>query len=86
MDTTNAHDEADPALLQILVCPVTKQPLTYDREAQELISKAVRSSSAVLITGESGVGKDIAAIEIHRLSGRTGRYLPKKAASHLARV
>jgi uncharacterized protein len=40
MDTTNAHDEADPALLQILVCPVTKQPLIYDREAQELISKA----------------------------------------------
>ncbi|MFY9642763.1 MAG: Trm112 family protein [Rhodomicrobium sp.] len=40
MDTANVTDEADPALLQILVCPVTKQPLTYDREAQELISKA----------------------------------------------
>jgi uncharacterized protein len=35
-----SREEADPALLQILVCPVTKQPLTYDREAQELISKA----------------------------------------------
>jgi uncharacterized protein YbaR (Trm112 family) len=29
---------ADPKLLEILVCPVTKGPLTYDREAQELIS------------------------------------------------
>ncbi len=30
----------DPKLLEILVCPVTKEPLTYDAEAQELISKA----------------------------------------------
>ncbi|MGO9172045.1 MAG: Trm112 family protein [Rhodomicrobium sp.] len=40
MDTSNTKDDVDPALLQILVCPVTKQPLIYDREAQELISKA----------------------------------------------
>ncbi len=40
METVNTNEEADPALLQILVCPVTKQPLIYDREAQELISKA----------------------------------------------
>lgn len=30
--------EIDPRLLAILVCPVTKEPLTYDRAAQELIS------------------------------------------------
>lgn len=29
---------ADPKLLEILVCPVSKGPLTYDRAAQELIS------------------------------------------------
>ncbi len=29
----------DPKLLEILVCPVTKGPLRYDREAQELISE-----------------------------------------------
>jgi uncharacterized protein YbaR (Trm112 family) len=29
----------DPRLLEILVCPLTKGPLTYDRDAQELISK-----------------------------------------------
>lgn len=33
---------ADPKLLEILVCPVTKGPLTYDAAAQELISKSAR--------------------------------------------
>ena len=28
----------DPRLLEILVCPQTKGPLVYDREAGELIS------------------------------------------------
>jgi uncharacterized protein YbaR (Trm112 family) len=28
----------DPRLLEILVCPLTKAPLTYDRAANELIS------------------------------------------------
>ncbi|MSP68207.1 MAG: Trm112 family protein [Alphaproteobacteria bacterium] len=28
----------DPRLIEILVCPLTKGPLRYDREAQELIS------------------------------------------------
>ena len=31
--------EPDPKLLKILVCPVTKATLVYDREHQELISK-----------------------------------------------
>lgn len=30
----------DPRLLEILVCPVTKAGLEYDRERQELISHA----------------------------------------------
>ena len=34
--------EVDPKLLEILVCPVTKTTLEYDREAQELISRAAR--------------------------------------------
>ena len=29
----------DPKLLEILVCPLTKGPLEYDTEAQELISR-----------------------------------------------
>jgi len=32
----------DAKLLELLVCPVTKGPLTYDRERQELVSKSAR--------------------------------------------
>jgi uncharacterized protein YbaR (Trm112 family) len=32
----------DAKLLQILVCPVTKGPLIYDKKANELISKSAR--------------------------------------------
>jgi hypothetical protein len=31
--------EVDPKLLEILVCPMSRGPLIYDRERQELISK-----------------------------------------------
>ena len=34
--------EIDPRLLEILVCPVTHGPLTYDREAGELVSRSAR--------------------------------------------
>jgi len=34
----HAPMEIDPKLLEILVCPLTKGPLRYDRERQELIS------------------------------------------------
>jgi uncharacterized protein YbaR (Trm112 family) len=34
-----ATTTVDPKLLEILVCPLTKGPLTYDADAQELISK-----------------------------------------------
>lgn len=32
----------DSKLLEILVCPLTKGPLTYDADAQELISEQAR--------------------------------------------
>ncbi|MBR7617949.1 Trm112 family protein [Phenylobacterium sp. 20VBR1] len=32
--------DIDPRLLEILVCPVTHGPLTYDREKAELVSKS----------------------------------------------
>lgn len=38
-DTPMAEPELDPNLLEILVCPVTKGPLEYDRDARELVSK-----------------------------------------------
>ena len=32
----------DIRLLQLLVCPVTKGPLSYDRDRQELLSRSAR--------------------------------------------
>jgi hypothetical protein len=32
-------NEIDPKLLEILVCPVTKETLIWDKDNQELISK-----------------------------------------------
>ena len=34
--------DVDPRLLEILVCPVTHGPLTYDRDKGELVSKGAR--------------------------------------------
>ena len=36
---TESKTGVDRKLLEILVCPVTKGPLEYDAEAQELISR-----------------------------------------------
>ncbi len=33
---------ADPALLEILVCPLTRTPLSYDAARQELVSAQAR--------------------------------------------
>ncbi len=32
----------DAKFLELLVCPVTKGPLTFDRERQELVSRSAR--------------------------------------------
>ena len=34
--------DVSPKLLEVLVCPLTKMPLHYDREHQELVSRAAR--------------------------------------------
>jgi uncharacterized protein YbaR (Trm112 family) len=39
---TRSGRAVDPKLLEILVCPVTKTTLEYDREKQELISHAAK--------------------------------------------
>ncbi len=49
----------DAKLLDILVCPVTKGPLTYDRNRQELLSRSarlaypVRDGIPILLEGEA---------------------------------
>jgi hypothetical protein len=51
--------EADPKLLEILVCPATKAPLIYDREKQELVSKAaglaypIRDGVPIMLASEA---------------------------------
>ena len=40
MTDKSATSGIDPKLLEILVCPLTKQTLTYDAERQELVSNA----------------------------------------------
>ncbi len=41
MRKTDGH-ETDPKLLEMLVCPLTRSVLHYDREKQELVSRAAR--------------------------------------------
>ena len=51
----------DTRLLELLVCPVTKGPLEYDREKQELLSRSarlaypVRDDIPVLLEAEARV-------------------------------
>ena len=54
----------DPRLLEVLVCPVTRTALTYDRENNELVSKAaglafpIRNGVPVMLRDEA---RDIGA-------------------------
>ena len=54
----------DPRLLEVLVCPVTRSALTYDREANELVSRAaglafpIRNGVPVMLRDEA---RDIGA-------------------------
>jgi uncharacterized protein YbaR (Trm112 family) len=49
----------DPKLLEILVCPLTKGPLRYDRERAELISEQaglaypIRDGIPIMLPGEA---------------------------------
>lgn len=51
--------EPDPKLLEILVCPLTKTTLMYDRERQELVSRAaglaypIRGGIPIMLPGEA---------------------------------
>jgi uncharacterized protein YbaR (Trm112 family) len=51
--------DIDPKLLEILVCPVTKGPLVYDRDKQELVSRLaglaypIRNGVPIMLAGEA---------------------------------
>ena len=52
-------EKLDPALLELLVCPVSRGPLSYDEKADELISKEaglafpVRDGIPIMLTEEA---------------------------------
>ena len=51
--------ETDPKLLEILVCPLTKSALIFNRDKQELISRAaglaypIRSGVPIMLPSEA---------------------------------
>lgn len=62
--TTTAKSPVDPKLLEILVCPVTKDALEYDRDNQELISRKaglaypIRDGIPIMLPDEARVIED----------------------------
>ena len=56
---TRIANNPDPKLLEILVCPLTGEKLSYDEAAQELIAKQaglaypVRDGIPILLGGEA---------------------------------
>lgn len=58
------HSIMDTRLIELLVCPITKGPLEFDRERQELISRSarlaypVRDGIPVLLENEARVLTD----------------------------
>lgn len=58
-DTSELDVGVDPRLLEILICPVSRGPLTYDREANELVSRSaglaypIRNGVPVMLRDEA---------------------------------
>ncbi|MFA4950396.1 Trm112 family protein [Brevundimonas sp.] len=58
-DTFHTPTAVDPRLLEVLVCPVTRGKLTYDREQQELVSRGaklafpIRDGVPIMLTEEA---------------------------------
>jgi DNA-binding NtrC family response regulator len=50
-------------------------------EVRHLVENVADSTASILITGESGVGKEVVAEELHRLSGRSGTYVKINCAA-----
>lgn len=64
----------DPKLLELLVCPVTKGHLDYDRERQELVSRSarlaypVRDGIPILLEEQA---RTLTDMELEQLPART---------------
>ena len=77
-----------------VVAPQGSRALSLDAKIPELVGtsepmrrlvheirRVARLGAPVLLQGESGTGKDVVAGAIHRLSTRSGRYVPVNAGS-----
>lgn len=68
------HPRMDPKLLELLVCPVTKGHLDYDRDRQELLSRSarlaypIRDGMPILLEEEA---RTLSDEELERLPART---------------
>lgn len=64
----------DTKLLELLVCPVTKGPLTFNRDAQELVSRSarlaypVRDGIPIMLENEARVLTDEEIEKLHAKS------------------
>jgi two-component system, NtrC family, response regulator len=58
---------------------VTRSKIVLD--LLEMTAKLAPSGSPILILGESGTGKELVAHGIHKLSGRTGNFMPINCAA-----
>jgi DNA-binding NtrC family response regulator len=67
--------ERNPAFSRI----VTRSSLMF--ELFRSVERVARSPFAVLIAGESGVGKELVARAVHDLSGRDGAFVPVNVAA-----
>ena len=67
------HRRMDTKLLEVLVCPVTKGPLDFDRERQELLSRSarlaypIRNGIPVLLENEA---RTLSDEELERLAAQ----------------
>ena len=50
-------------------------------ELKENIRKVAKTSSAVMLAGETGTGKELAAQSVHTSSGRKGRFISQNCAA-----
>jgi hypothetical protein len=71
--------EIDPKLLEILVCPLTKGPLRYDRAAQELISLQagvaypIRDGIPIMLVDEARALSEEEKARLHAAGGGAAR-------------
>jgi uncharacterized protein YbaR (Trm112 family) len=76
--------DVDPKLLEILVCPLTKTPLRYDRRARELISDQaglafpIRNGVPIMLVDEArALDDDPVSPGIEAMAERNRGSVPK---------